>query len=96
MVLRNRQDAISAAANEQLAGVEVGLEAARAVLDAARWQIVEPLAGEGTLLWERNRVARLGTLLTHLAPLLRVVAVALSGLTGWRKHSGSLRGVSVE
>ncbi len=74
---------------------EVGLEAARTVLDAARWQIVEPLAGEGTLLWERNRLARLGTLLTHLAPLLRVVAVALSGLTGWRKHSGSSRGVSV-
>jgi cytochrome c biogenesis protein ResB len=49
-------------------------------------RVTEVSAGGGRcLLGERNRVARLGTLGTHIAPLLLLIGIILSGSTGWRE-----------
>jgi cytochrome c biogenesis protein len=63
-----------------------GLSAVGTILRAARLRVIEVSAGGRTcLLGERNRVARLGTLATHIAPLLLLIGIILSGLTGWRQ-----------
>jgi cytochrome c biogenesis protein ResB len=65
---------------------EGGLAAARAALRAGRFRPVEVSAGEQPRwLGERNRLARLGTLATHLAPLVLLIGAMVSGLTGWRE-----------
>jgi cytochrome c biogenesis protein len=65
---------------------EEGLAAARGALRAGRFRAVEVSAGgQPLLLGERNRLARLGTLATHLAPLLLLIGATVSGLTGWRE-----------
>jgi cytochrome c biogenesis protein len=63
-----------------------GLSAARSALRHGRLHPIEVLNEEGTMLQgERNRLARLGTLATHLAPLLLLVGVTITGLTSWRE-----------
>jgi cytochrome c biogenesis protein len=63
-----------------------GLERARTALEASGFRPTEVSAGEQILvLGERNRLARLGTLATHLAPFLLLIGVMVSGLTGWRR-----------
>lgn len=64
----------------------VDLAAARAVLSGGRSRTRETsVRGRIVLLDERNRLARLGTLATHLGPLLLLVGATISGLAGWRK-----------
>ncbi len=65
---------------------DTGLAWARRALRAGRFRLIEVSAGGQVLfLGERNRLARLGTLGTHLAPLLLLVGVMISGLSGWRE-----------
>jgi cytochrome c biogenesis protein len=74
-----------------IASVEQGEQALRRVLGRRRYHVVAERQGGVTYLFaERNRLARLSTLVTHTSLVLLVLGTLWSGWGGWRERAVAL------
>jgi len=74
-----------------VASVEQGEQALRQVLGRRRYHVVAERRGGVTYLFaERNRLARLATLLTHTSLVLLVLGFLWSSWGGWRERAVAL------